>query len=93
MQLMLCFSCLELLECQTTTEEVTTVTDAPTTNEPPTTTENPANFPKTGELELLAEDLMYSGNMMSWSTRLNYLVIADIWGQRYIRLDVNDECF
>ena len=69
---------------QTTTEEATEETTTVVT-EAPTTTENPANFPKNGEVELLVEDLLHSGYMMHWSSNQGYLVMADIWGQRYIR--------
>ena len=64
----------------TTEEEITTTEGAPTT-----TTENPADLPKTGDVELLVEDITYWGNMIHWSTNGQYLAIADIWGQRYLR--------
>ncbi len=34
---------------------------------------------------MLVSDLMHSGQMLHWCSRHNYLVLADIWGQRYIR--------
>jgi len=74
---------------QTTTEEATEETTTVVT-EAPTTTENPANFPKDGEVELLVEDLLHSGYMMHWSSNQGYLVMADIWGQRYIRFREKD---
>merc|ERR1740123_1458980 len=72
-----------------TEEEISTTTEAEekTTTEgaPSTTTENPADLPKTADLELLVEDVTYWGNMLHWSTNGQYLGIADIWGQRYLR--------
>ena len=65
----------------TTREEDTTTTEGTTT----TTTENPADLPKTGEVELLVEDVTYWGNMLHWSINGQYLAIADIWGQKYLR--------
>ena len=50
-----------------------------------TTTEDPASFPKTGELELLVEGVCHSGHMLHWSSRHGALVMADIWGQQYVR--------
>ena len=68
------------------TEEVTTTTEPTTTTpEPTTTTENPANFPKTGDIELMVEDIVYSGHMIHWSVEQEYLAISDIWGQKYLR--------
>ena len=46
---------------QTSTEELTTQPDE-TTQE--ATTENPNNSPKTGDVEMLVEDIVYSGNMI-----------------------------
>ena len=59
--------------------------DTTTEGAPTTTTENPADLPKTGDLELLVADVTYWGNMLHWSTNGQYLAIADIWGQRYLR--------
>ena len=50
-----------------------------------TTTEDPASFPKTGELELVVEGVCHSGHMLHWSSRHGALVMADIWGQQYVR--------
>ena len=36
-------------------------------------------------MELLVEDIVYSGNMLHWSAINNDLSIADIWGQQYLR--------
>ena len=36
-------------------------------------------------MELLVEDIVYSGNMLHWSANNNDLSIADIWGQLYLR--------
>lgn len=33
---------------------------------------------------------MHSGQMLHWCSRQNYLVLADIWGQRYIRFEENE---
>merc|ERR1712130_373046 len=55
-----------------------------------TTTENPANFPKSGDVELLVEEICYYCNMVHWSKQKDYLVIADIWGQKYIRFREKD---
>ena len=33
---------------------------------------------------------MHSGQMLHWCSRHNYLVLADIWGQRYIRFEENE---
>ena len=38
-----------------------------------------------GTVELLVEDIVYSGNMLHWSANNNDLSIADIWGQLYLR--------
>ena len=69
----------------TVTEEISTEEDTTTEGIPTTTTENPADLPKTGDLELLVEDVTYWGNMLHWSTNGQYLAIADIWGQKYLR--------
>ena len=69
-------------EDATTTEAATTTTEVATT-----TTEDPASFPKTGELELLVEGVCHSGHMLHWSSRHGVLVMADIWGQQYVRCD------
>merc|ERR1719445_680822 len=61
----------------TTTEVTTTITTS--------TTEDPASFPKTGEVELMVENICHSGHMLHWSSTRNFLAVADIWGQRYIR--------
>merc|ERR1719427_697674 len=58
-----------------TMEPTTTTTTEPTT----TTTENTADFPKTGDIELLVEDIVYSGHMIHWSVDQKYLAISDIW--------------
>ena len=68
-------------ESSTTSLEEDTTTEGATT----TTTENPADLPKTGDVELLVEDVTYWGNMIHWSINGQYLAIADIWGQRYLR--------
>ena len=68
-------------ESSTTSVEEDTTTEGATT----TTTENPADLPKTGDVELLVEDVTYWGNMIHWSINGQYLAIADIWGQRYLR--------
>lgn len=79
----------EGLTTAATQEEISTTSEAEdnTTTEGPstTTTENPADLPKTGDLELLVADVTYWGNMLHWSTNGQYLAIADIWGQRYLR--------
>ena len=69
----------------TTTTTTTGEEDTTTEGTPTTTTENPADLPKTGSLELLVEDVTYWGNMLHWSTNGQYLAIADIWGQKYLR--------
>jgi len=66
-----------LLEQSTTTEQASEET----------TTENLADLPKTGDLELLAEGIVFSGHMMHWSATSKYLAIADIWGQKYLRFE------
>ena len=43
-----------------------------------------------GDVELMVSDLMHSGQMLHWCSRHNYLVLADIWGQRYIRFEENE---
>ena len=70
----------------TTTIQVTT-TEEPTTAAPTTTTENPANFPKTGDIEVVVEDIVFSGHMLHWSQEQEYLAISDIWGQKYLRFE------
>ena len=72
----------------TTTEQLTTeeaTTEELTTEE--ATTENPNNLPKSGEVELLVENIVYSGHMIHWSAREQYLAISDIWGQKYLRFE------
>merc|ERR1719317_1793912 len=72
----------------TTTEQLTTeeaTTEQLTTEE--ATTENPNNLPKSGEVELLVENIVYSGHMIHWSAREQYLAISDIWGQKYLRFE------
>merc|ERR1719317_1449891 len=79
----------------TTTEQQTTTTEQLTTEEATTeqltteeaTTENPNNLPKSGEVELLVENIVYSGHMIHWSAREQYLAISDIWGQKYLRFE------
>merc|ERR1712106_1284383 len=66
-------------EQATTTKQATTTEEITTTEQVTTTTENPANFPKTGDLELLAEDIVFSGHMIHWSVEQGYLAISDIW--------------
>ena len=70
----------------TTVVPTTTIAEEETTTvEPTTTTENPANFAKTGSLEVLVADIVSSGHMLHWSSGQQYLAIADMWGQKYIR--------
>merc|ERR1719317_488954 len=69
----------------TTTEQPTTTIEQLTTEE--ATTENPNNLPKSGEVELLVENIVYSGHMIPWSAREQYLAISDIWGQKYLRFE------
>jgi len=69
---------------QITTEQPTTQVDE-TTQE--ATTENPNNSPKSGAVEMLVEDIVYSGHMIHWSVREQYLAISDIWGQKYLRFE------
>lgn len=38
----------------------------------------------------MVEDIVYSGNMLHWSSLNNDLSIADIWGQQYVR---SNECY
>jgi len=85
-------SSLTLVLSQTTTIEDVEVetTTLVTTTELATTTENPANFPKSGDVELLVENICFHCNMLHWSKQKDYLVIADIWGQKYIRFREKD---
>merc|ERR1712227_626874 len=85
-------SSLTLVLSQTTTVEDVEVetTTLVTTTELATTTENPANFPKSGDVELLVENICFHCNMLHWSKQKDYLVIADIWGQKYIRFREKD---
>ena len=69
----------------TTTEDATTTEAATTTEVATTTTEDPASFPKPGELEVVVEGVCHSGHMLHWSSRHAVLVMADIWGQQYVR--------
>merc|ERR1719317_642492 len=75
----------------TTTEQPTTTIPQTTTTEQLTTeeatTENPNNLPKSGEVELLVENIVYSGHMIHWSAREQYPAISDIWGQKYLRFE------
>merc|ERR1712127_929247 len=72
----------------TTVVPTTTIAGEETTTvEPTTTTENPANFAKTGSLEVLVADIVSSGHMLHWSSGQQYLAIADMWGQKYIRYE------
>merc|ERR1719481_386250 len=65
-------------------EDTTTIEEV-TTQE--ATTEDPSNVPKSGEVELLVEDIVFSGHMLHWSAREQYLSISDIWGQKYLRFE------
>merc|ERR1719481_1450523 len=65
-------------------EDTTTIEEV-TTQE--ATTEDPSNIPKSGEVELLVEDIVFSGHMLHWSAREQYLAISDIWGQKYLRFE------
>ena len=38
----------------------------------------------------MVSNLMHSGQMLHWCSRHNYLVLADIWGQSYIRFEENE---
>ena len=75
------------VQTETTTVAISTTTELPTTTELQTTTEDPANFPKEGLVELLVEDITYTGHMLHWSVAQNYLAISDIWGQKYLRFE------
>ena len=50
-------------------------------------TADPSLVAKSGQVSLLAANLTYSGHMLHWSVAQEYLAIADIWGQRFLRLE------
>jgi len=72
-----------------TTTQLSTTTELTTTEPTTTTTENTASIPKSGDLELMVEDIVHTGHMIHWSVEQKYLAISDLWGQKYLRFAEN----
>ena len=63
----------------------------PPEDAPPVPEVNLAKLPKTGDIEIVLIDVVFSGHMMHWSTKQKYLAISDIWGQKYLHLSEKND--